>query len=294
MYTSGVIPDSPIWSFADRSIRCDRPVLMGIVNVTPDSFSDGGKFFDKSAAIEHGIRLSKEGADILDIGGESTRPGSDAVGADKEIARVVPVIEDIIRAGIETPISIDTRKLKVALEAVEAGAKIVNDVSAFRDQPELADFVAEKKLGVVLMHMLGMPKTMQREPHYGNVIDDIGRFFEERMSFAKAHGIEPERIALDPGIGFGKTVEHNLQILRDLGAWLNLGRPVLIGPSRKAFIGKILGVEPDARLAGTIGACVTSYLSGARIFRVHDVGPVREALRIAHSICKAENWSASK
>jgi dihydropteroate synthase len=282
-----VNPDSLTWTFADRSILCDRPVLMGIVNVTPDSFSDGGKFFDTSTAVEHARQLVADGADILDIGGESTRPGSDSVSVDEEIRRVVPVIEALRDSGVQTPISIDTRKLKVAEKAVKAGAQIVNDVSALRNEPDLADFIAQNGLGVVLMHMLGMPKTMQQDPHYSNVIDDIRAFLMDRMAFATQHGIAPERIVLDPGIGFGKTVEHNLQILRDCGSRLDLGRPILIGPSRKAFIGKILGVEPDQRLAGTIAACVMSFISGARIFRVHDLRPVKEALSIAHAIRNA-------
>jgi dihydropteroate synthase len=257
---------------------------MGIINVTPDSFSDGGKFLDRSAALEHACRLVAEGADILDIGGESTRPGSDPVSVDDEINRTVPVIQSIRDAGITTPISIDTRKLAVAEKAVDSGADIVNDVSALRDNPDLADFIGERELGVVLMHMLGTPKTMQVEPHYIDVIDDIGKFFEDRMAFAKQHHIKEGQVVLDPGIGFGKTLSHNLTILRDCGSWLNLNRPILIGPSRKRFIGELLNADIDNRLFGTIGACASALHGGVSIFRVHDVRPVRQALIVAHAI----------
>jgi dihydropteroate synthase len=284
MYTQDVTSNELIWQFGSATIKCNRPVMMGIINVTPDSFSDGGKFIDRPAAIEQARRLVEQGADILDIGGESTRPGSDPVSADEEIRRIVPVIETLRETDTCTVISIDTRKLAVAEKAIEAGADIVNDVSAFRDEPELADFVAEKNVGVVLMHMLGTPKTMQVEPHYGDVIPDIGIFFEDRLAFAHLHGIKHVQIVLDPGIGFGKTLQHNLTILRECGAWLDLKRPILIGASRKRFIGEILNVEVDKRLHGTIGACVAAYVAGARIFRVHDVGPIREALMVAHEI----------
>lgn len=276
--------DSAVWRFGSRSVRCDRPVIMGIVNVTPDSFSDGGRFLELGDAVELAKRLVSEGADLLDIGGESTRPGSDPVTVEEEIRRVVPVIQAIREAGIGTPISVDTRKLSVAERAVEAGAEIINDVSALRDEPEIADFAAERGLGVVLMHMLGTPRNMQADPRYDDVIAEIGEFFRERMAFAVERGINPEMIVLDPGIGFGKTVEHNLRILRDLDAWLSLGRPILVGPSRKRFIGAILNADVDGRLYGTIGACVAALMSGARIFRVHDVAQAREALTVAHAI----------
>ena len=272
------------WKFGSYDVDCSKPVVMGIINITPDSFSDGGMFFDTRSAIEQGKRLVEQKADILDIGGESTRPGSDSVPDDEEIQRVIPVIEGIRAAGIETPVSIDTRKLRVAEKAVDAGATIVNDVSALRDQLELADFIAEKNLGVVLMHMLGRPKTMQKDPQYDDVISEIGEFFEERILFALDKGIPRENIVLDPGIGFGKTLEHNLRILRECGKWLEYGHPILIGPSRKRFIGEILDREVTERLYGTIGACVAALHSGARIFRVHDAGPVREALSIAYSV----------
>lgn len=272
------------WTFRNHAIDTSVPVLMGIVNVTPDSFSDGGDFFDPEKAISHAIELVDEGADVLDIGGESTRPGSDPVSPDEEIRRVVPVIEGVIAKGITVPISIDTRRLKVAEKACEAGAVIVNDVAALSDEPELADFVAEKNLGVVLMHMQGRPKIMQQNPQYDDVIGEIGIFFKERVDFAVGKGIQPKNIVLDPGIGFGKLLEHNLEVMRRCSEWLTLGHPLLIGPSRKRFIGEILGTEVGDRLYGTIGASVSALYSGVRIFRVHDVKAVREALEVASAI----------
>jgi dihydropteroate synthase len=282
------------WKFCSRTIDCSKPVIMGIVNVTPDSFSDGGRFFKTDDAIGLGLLLAKEGADILDIGGESTRPGSDPVTIDEERARVIPVIDGLKEAGIEIPISIDTRRLEVAEEAVKAGAEIVNDVSALRDSPDLAKFCAKKNLGLVLMHMLGMPKTMQEAPHYHDVIREVGSFLRQRLRFAMEAGIEEERIVLDPGIGFGKLLEHNLRILRDCHEFLSLGRPILIGPSRKRFIGELLDTKENERVAGTIGACAAAYMSGARIFRVHDVLPVRQALDVLHAVCNLKETRATK
>ncbi|MCK4720023.1 dihydropteroate synthase [bacterium] len=272
------------WTFRGHALDTTRPVIMGIVNVTPDSFSDGGKFIDPENAIRHAVDLVKQGADIIDIGGESTRPGSAPVLLQEEIDRVIPVIEGIKGKGITTPISIDTRKVKVAGKAVKAGAVIVNDVAALDDEPELADLIAGGNLGAVLMHMQGRPKLMQAEPHYDDVIGEIGEFFEERLDFAIGRGIPKENIILDPGIGFGKLLRHNLEILRRCGEWLKYGRPLMIGPSRKRFIGEILGNDVTDRLYGTIGACVTALNSGARIFRVHDVKAVREAIEVAYSI----------
>ncbi len=272
------------WTFRGHALDTTRPVIMGIVNVTPDSFSDGGKFIDPENAIRHAVDLVKQGADIIDIGGESTRPGSAPVLLQEEIDRVIPVIEGIKGKGITTPISIDTRKVKVAGKAVKAGAVIVNDVAALDDEPELADLIAGGNLGAVLMHMQGRPKLMQAEPHYDDVIGEIGEFFEERLDFAIGRGIPEENIILDPGIGFGKLLGHNLEILRRCGEWLKYGRPLMIGPSRKRFIGEILGNDVTDRMYGTIGACVTALNSGARIFRVHDVKAVREAIEVAYSI----------
>ncbi len=275
-----------IWKFGSRTIDCSKPVVMGVVNVTPDSFSDGGDFLDTRTAIDRAVQLAYDGADILDIGGESTRPGSDPVSVDEELGRVIPVIEGFLDAGIDVPVSIDTRKLEVAEIAVESGAEIVNDVSALRDSTALGRFCAEYNLGLVLMHMLGLPKTMQSEPHYLDVIGEIGEFFDERIQYAVGEGIQREQIVLDPGIGFGKLLDHNLRILRECGVWLKFGRPIMVGPSRKRFIGDLLGIPEKERLSGTIGACISSYAAGASIFRVHDVKPVRQALEISHLIFK--------
>src|SRR3954447_6772696 len=226
------------------------PVIMGIVNVTPDSFSDGGLFLDAGAAVEHGRRLATEGAAILDIGGESTRPGSDAVPEDEELRRVLPVVEQL--AGGEARVSIDTTKAVVARAALEAGATIVNDVSALRFDPELPAVVADAGADCCLMHMLGEPRTMQDDPRYDDVVSDVKAFLEERLAFAVGQGIAEERVWLDPGIGFGKTVEHNLELLRRLDELAALGRPLVIGTSRKSFLGRLTGREVAAeRVAGT-------------------------------------------
>ena len=275
------------WELAGHSIDCSKPVFMGIVNVTPDSFSDSGKFFNQGDAVAHALKLVSDGADILDIGGESTRPGSEPITIDIEIERVIPVIRGIREAGIAVPISIDTRKLEVAEKAVDAGAVIINDVTALGDDPGIGDLVAEKNLGLVLMHMQGRPQSMQENPHYDDVIAEISEFFIERVDFAQSCGVKPENIVLDPGIGFGKLLEHNLTIIAECGRFLEIGRPVLIGTSRKRFIGEILGCKVNKRLFGTIGSCVAALYSGARIFRVHDVGPVREAIEVAWSVLKS-------
>jgi dihydropteroate synthase len=281
---------------------------MGIVNVTPDSFSDGGRFLDPAAAIAHGLRLAEAGADILDVGGESTRPGARPVAAEDELARVRPVIEGLaaaLRAGAApriapaqadsagagratgTQISIDTRKAEVARVALESGASIVNDVSALRADPAMAVVVADAGAGCCLMHMRGEPETMQAHAHYEDVVGEVRGFLAERLRFALEHGIARERIMLDPGIGFAKTAEHNLELLRRLDEIAGLGAPVLVGTSRKSFLGRIAaaardGEEPAGeRLAGTIATNVLAFERGASVFRVHDVAPVREALAVA-------------
>jgi dihydropteroate synthase len=260
--------------------------LMGIVNVTPDSFSDGGLFFDAETAIAHGRELAAEGADILDIGGESTRPGAGAVSAEEELGRVAPVVQ-VLAAG-EAPVSIDTSKVAVAEAALDAGAAIVNDVTALRAEPDLAGLCAERGCEVVLMHMLGDPRTMQEDPTYDDVVDEVKAFLAERIEFATSEGIDAERIWVDPGIGFGKTVEHNLELLRRLGALGELGRPIVVGTSRKSFIGKLTGAPVDRRLGGTISSSVIAYANGAEVLRVHDVRPVREALTVAEAILDPE------
>jgi dihydropteroate synthase len=259
---------------------------MGVVNVTPDSFSDGGEFLDSAAAIEHAAQLVREGADVLDVGGESTRPGAAAVGVDEERARVVPVLDGLVGVGV--PISIDTSKSAVAEAALDAGAAWVNDVTALRADPDLAALCADRRCEVVLMHMLGDPRTMQDDPRYDDVVDDIKAFLAERVEAAMAAGIAEERIWVDPGIGFGKTVAHNLELLRRLGELRDLGRPVLLGASRKSFIGKITGREAHERVGGTIATTVAGATQGAAAIRVHDVAATRDALATVVAI--TEGW----
>jgi dihydropteroate synthase len=262
--------------------------IMGVVNVTPDSFSDGGRYLDAGAAIDHGLSLASEGADILDVGGESTRPGAAPVPEEEELRRVMPVIEGLISAGCAARISIDTFKSAVAARALDAGATLVNDVTALRGDPEMAGVVAAAGAECCLMHMLGDPRTMQDDPHYDDVVGDIKAFLEERIAFAVEAGIGAERILVDPGIGFGKTVAHNLELLRRLGEFLDLGRPLVIGTSRKSFLGRLTGREsPEDRVAATIATCVLAYEREARIFRVHDVGPVRDALTVTAATVSA-------
>ncbi|MEX2252711.1 MAG: dihydropteroate synthase [Thermoleophilaceae bacterium] len=255
------------------------PVVMGVVNVTPDSFSDGGEFFEADAAIAQGRRLVEEGAEILDIGGESTRPGAEPVPEDEELRRVAPVVEGLAGAGAR--ISIDTTKPAVARAALDAGAEIVNDVSAFRFDDQMAGLVADAGADCVLMHMLGEPRTMQADPRYKDVVSDVKAFLEERLGFAVAEGVAEERVWLDPGIGFGKTVEHNLELLRRLDEVAAIGRPVVIGTSRKSFLGKLTGRAEGDRLSATIATNVLALERGASVFRVHDVAQVRDALAVA-------------
>jgi dihydropteroate synthase len=251
--------------------------LMGVVNVTPDSFSDGGRFLDPDVAVAHGMRLAGEGATILDVGGESTRPGAEPVPADEELRRVLPVVEALARGH---RVSIDTTKLEVARATIAAGATIVNDVSALRFAPELAGLVADAGVGCCLMHMLGDPRTMQNDPRYDDVVSDVRAFLEERLAFAVAEGVPEERVWLDPGIGFGKTVEHNLELLRRLNEIVAIGRPVVIGTSRKSFLGRLTADRAE-RLPGTIATNVLALERGATVFRVHDVAPVADALEVA-------------
>jgi dihydropteroate synthase len=252
---------------------------MGVVNVTPDSFSDGGSWLDADAAIAHARELIADGADILDIGGESTRPGAEPVTEAEELRRVVPVLEGLSEAPVR--LSIDTSKAAVAAAAIDAGATIVNDVTALRGDPRMAQLVAASNSVCVLMHMLGDPRMMQREPSYGDVVDDVKAFLAERMAFAVTHGISEDRIWLDPGIGFGKTIDHNLELLKRLGEIVALGRPVVVGTSRKSFLGTITGRAPGDRVAGTIATNVLALAAGARVFRVHDVAEAHDALAVA-------------
>ncbi|MGI8902964.1 MAG: dihydropteroate synthase [Solirubrobacteraceae bacterium] len=253
---------------------------MGIVNVTPDSFSDGGRYLDPAAAIVHGLELEAQGASILDIGGESTRPGAEPVSAEQERRRVLPVIEGLVAAGARAQISIDTSKSAVASAALAAGATLVNDVSAFRADPEMAALVAASGADCCLMHMRGEPRTMQRDPRYGDVVDDVKAFLERRLALALDSGVAAERIMLDPGIGFGKTPAHNLELIGRLHELAALGRTLLVGSSRKSFLGAVTARAVQGRLAGTIATNVLAYERGARVLRVHDVGPVYDALAV--------------
>ncbi|MFZ0091189.1 MAG: dihydropteroate synthase [Solirubrobacteraceae bacterium] len=255
--------------------------VMGIVNVTPDSFSDGGLYIDAGAATAHGRELEAAGARILDVGGESTRPGAAPVSPAEELRRVMPVIEGLIAAGTAAEISIDTSKAVVASAALRAGATLVNDVTALRADPAIAELAAEHRADLCLMHMLGDPRTMQRDPHYDDVVSEVAAFLEERMAFAVARGVAEERILLDPGIGFGKTVAHNLELLGRLDELVALGRPLVIGTSRKSFLGSLTGRPVGDRLAATVATNVLAYARGARVFRVHDPAPVHDALTIA-------------
>jgi dihydropteroate synthase len=255
--------------------------VMGVVNVTPDSFSDGGQWLDAGRAVAHGLELASEGAAILDVGGESTRPGAEPVSLSEELRRVMPVIEGLIAAGTGAQISIDTSKATVAEAALAAGATLLNDVTALRADPRIAELVAAHGTEVCLMHMLGEPRTMQDDPQYADVVSDVKAFLEDRMAFAVAEGIAEERILLDPGIGFGKTLEHNLELVRRLDELVALGRPVVMGASRKSFLGRITGRDVDHRVAATVAVNVLAFERGARVFRVHDVAPTHDALRVA-------------
>jgi len=266
----------------------DRPVVMGVVNVTPDSFSDGGRFLDPDAAVAHGIELATQGAAILDVGGESTRPGAEPVSEDEELRRVLPVVEGLAAEHGDWEISVDTAKRAVADAAVEAGAAIVNDVTALRGDPGMAELVAERGAGCCLMHMLGEPRTMQEAPRSADGVPEVKAFLEERLAFAVDAGVAEDRVWLDPGIGFGKTVEHNLELLRRLDELVAIGRPLVVGTSRKSFLGKLVGGRPESgRLAGTIATNVLALERGASVFRVHDVAPVADALAVAGAVVRA-------
>jgi dihydropteroate synthase len=272
------------WRLGERTLEYGPPTLvMGVLNVTPDSFSDGGLFMDHEAAVEHGLRMAVDGADLLDVGGESTRPGSQAVPIDEEIARVLPVVKRLA-AEVDVPISVDTRKPEVAGAALDAGAVVVNDVSGARD-PLMFEVVRRWGAGLVMMHMLGEPKTMQEDPRYVDVVREVRAYLADRVGSAVAAGIDRERLAVDPGLGFGKTYQHNLTLMRDIGAFLDLGVPVVVGPSRKSFIGAALGGLPmDQRLEGTAGAVAWLAGQGAHVVRVHDVAEMVRVVRMVDAI----------
>jgi len=268
-------------------LKFDRPLIMGILNVTPDSFSDGGKFFTPSDAVKHGERMAEEGADIIDIGGESTRPYAKPISAEDEISRVVPVIKGL-RKKISVPISIDTYKSKVAREALDAGANIINDITALRMDNRMGQVAAKYKVPVVLMHMKGYPQTMQENPRYKDVVSQIISFLRRQIRNAKREGIEENKIIVDPGIGFGKTVRHNLEIMGRLEEFKVLKSLLLIGPSRKAFIGKILKLDVSQRLEGTAAAVAICVWNGANIIRAHDVKQMRQVVNMVQAIKKAK------
>lgn len=256
---------------------------MGVLNVTPDSFSDGGRYLDPAVASAHALELVADGADIIDVGGESSRPGAEPVDASEEMARVIPVIE-AIRSASEVAISIDTTKAEVARMAIEAGADIVNDISALRSDPAMVEVVAASGAGLVMMHMQGEPRTMQLAPSYNDVVREVQDFLKERIASAENSGIDPASIAIDPGIGFGKTVEHNVALIKGLPALVQLGPPVLIGPSNKAFIGKILDLDVADRLEGTAAVVAIGVSMGARIVRVHDVKQISRVVRMTEAL----------
>ena len=266
-----------------NSPRTRRPIVMGVLNVTPDSFSDGGRFYDPAAAVAQALRMVAEGADAIDAGAESTRPGSDRVSAAEQIRRLEPVLPDVARAGV--PVSIDTTLGEVAAFALDAGATIINDVSAGRDDPEMLPLAGERAHALILMHMLGEPKTMQENPAYDDVVAEVRDFLAGRLAAAEAAGMARSRCIVDPGIGFGKKLAHNLALLASVDALAELGAPVLVGPSRKRFIGEIAGAEtPDQRLGGSIAACLSAHRRGASIFRVHDVAATVQAFAVARAI----------
>ena len=270
------------WTAIHTASMDPVPRVMGVVNVTPDSFSDGGRYLEPDAAVAHGVELAGQGAAILDVGGESTRPGADPVEPEEELRRVVPVVRGLARAVPDVTLSVDTSKAEVARQAVAAGATVVNDVSALRADPELVDVVSAAGVGCCLMHMLGEPRTMQDAPHYDDVVSEVKAFLEQRLEFAVARGVDERRIWLDPGIGFGKTARHNLELLARLDEIVALGRPVVVGTSRKTFLGRLAGGrDPGERLPGTIATNVMAFERGAAVFRVHDVAAVVDALAVA-------------
>ena len=274
------------WAIRGRSISLERPLVMGVLNATPDSFSDGGLYDAPGRALARAEEMVAEGADLLDLGGESTRPGAAPVSPRDEAARILPTLR-LLKARLAVPVSVDTRRAEVARLALAEGAEIVNDVSALAD-PAMGGVVAEAEAGVVLMHMRGTPETMQRDPRYADVAGEVADELAAALERARAAGIADARVVLDPGIGFAKTAEHNLELIARLGELARLGRPLLLGPSRKSFLGKILGGVPaEERGAGTAAACVVGLLHGARIFRVHDVRVVRQALDVAEALRRA-------
>ena len=271
--------------FGGRQLPLSRPLIMGVLNVTPDSFSDSGYFMAFPDAVEHALRMEQEEADIIDIGGESTRPGAELVSAEEEMERVIPVIQKL-REQTDIPISIDTYKAVTAEAALEAGADMVNDISALRSDPEMVELIATKKVPLALMHMLGTPRDMQKNPRYDNCVEEIAQFFRERVDFCIKNGIDKSKLILDPGIGFGKRLCDNLEILSGLRSFKQFALPLLVGVSRKSFIGMLHAVDSpsDQRLGGSLAAAVAAVINGADIVRVHDVAETVEALKVIQAI----------
>jgi dihydropteroate synthase len=287
------MPLYPEWHCRDRILRFgERPLVMGILNVTPDSFSDGGCFHDPGQAVRHGLEMVEQGADIIDVGGESTRPGAAAVAPEEEMRRVIPVVEALCGMA-DCAVSVDTTKPDVARAALRAGAHIVNDVSALADDG-MAWVVRESGAGAVLMHMRGTPRTMQQDPRYEDVVQDIRAYLAGRVAALDAGGVRRECLALDPGIGFGKTVEHNLRLLASLDRLAELGLPVVVGLSRKSFLGTLTGRGVEARLAGSLAGVVFSVLHGAHVVRVHDVAESRDAVTVAAALARMREEQDSR
>ncbi|MEO0191430.1 MAG: dihydropteroate synthase [candidate division WOR-3 bacterium] len=289
---SALSQQKPVWVANGKEIGFGKPLIMGILNITPDSFYEGGRCENPVEAIERGLRMAEEGADILDIGGESTRPGSEPVRAVEELRRVIPAIEGLRKAlGKDFIISVDTYKAAVAREAISAGADIINDISGLGFDEEMAKVIAETHVGLIIMHIKGTPKDMQVNPHYDDTIGEIRDYLRRRLDLAIQHGITPERIAIDPGIGFGKRVCDNLLILKKIPEFKTLGRPIVIGHSRKSFIGKVLGIESaDERLFGSLGVAAISAWLGADVIRTHDVKETAQAVRMAKAIASPEDY----
>ena len=270
-------------TIGDRIYDSDRPLVMGVLNITPDSFYDGGRYADGKRAVEHALRMVDEGADIIDIGGESSRPGAEPVDEDEEIARIIPVVE-ALAGNVDVPLSVDTYKARVAKRALETGTDIINDISALRFDSDMAEVISDSRCTVVLMHMLGTPRTMQKSPHYDDVVGEILAFLRERVAFAVEHGVLNENIIVDPGIGFGKTLEHNLEILGNIARFRETGCPVLVGASRKSVIGGITGAGAEDRLWGTAAIAAHCVMQGVLIHRVHDVREIRQVCDVAAAI----------
>ncbi len=269
-----------------------RTWLMGVLNVTPDSFSDGGIYFNKKSAVKRGLELIEQGADILDIGGESSRPGSDPVTAEAEKKRILPVISEI-RKHTDAFISVDTTKSEVLKSALDGGADILNDISGTRFDPKTLELASERKIPIIIMHMKGTPKNMQKAPRYENAVEEIKSFLKQRVKKALNLGIQKNKIIIDPGIGFGKRLKDNLRIIRNLSSFNELGLPILIGVSRKSFIGTLLNTSPEERIEGTIASSLISILQGAHILRVHDVAPLKKAVIVADAIMWEEGFRES-